>query len=581
MGFDLADAFNRATNQGKFGKFKQGGFADNMNIFGESSERKIADLSNPLGNKNDRTADFLKDGKLWEGWQSSMADNFIGEKFEHDALKTGASKKQAMERGTGGAGAVVGSVLAAIFSGGSSAGAQAGAGSAGTTGGAAATTGGAAGAAEGGLMSKAGSTLGFSGKGGSMAKGLGNVKAIKGLLGGGQGGQGEAPGQVQVEQDQPIGQQGGQSGFDLGGYLPQYYDGGIPNEGKPAVIYDMKTKKPTGTMNERGPETIVPAYDGRGSMSLVDDSVTVNPNANGMPQGDTVVPTQSRGLTQNEAVQASQALDMSPQEALQKGIFASAKLIGEDESAVTNLKKYRSSMTGEKGNSTKLPDQTITKIEPKGDKGFLGMGDFGNGLKEAARIYGYYTDVKRNNWGLGKSGVTRYLENMDALDSSKSSKSAKGKDYSAEKDLYKYKTDEDIRKDKAKSSTKDTKQKEETKQKDLIKFREEAMEDWDSLKQEEKDKYGDTPEGKRDYIKDRMEGLKGKAPEYKKVDTGETTKWFGRGDKILKDERTGEYVPTENGSSEVTAVGKTKSGKIKLSDGTFITQEEAKKRGLI
>lgn len=204
MGFDLSDMWNRATQQGKFGKYRQGGFMDNMNPFGTSSERQFSNLMNPLGNKNERTGDFLKKGKLWEGWQSSMADNPIGEKFEHDALKTGASKKQAMERGTGGAAAVVGSVLAAIFSGGSSAGAQAGAGSGGgaaasgttiaaPTATTATTTGATTGATTGGGIGK---TLGFSGEGGSFMKGMSNVSTLKDMF----GGKGSSGGSVNMQQ---------------------------------------------------------------------------------------------------------------------------------------------------------------------------------------------------------------------------------------------------------------------------------------------------------------------------------------------------------------------------------------------
>jgi len=425
----------------------------------------------------------------------------------------------------------------------------------------------------GGALSSVGNALGFTGEGGSLMGGLSNVQALRGMAGMG----GDQGGDMPALPDSGYAPQGG-GGFDLTGYLPQYYNGGIPNDGKPAVIYDMRTNKPTGTMNERGPETIVPAYaDGMGNdMSVV----------NGMP------PESTQNITVNPG--ENMATTSSIKNLYQYNV--DPKVMGEQEGE-DFLSEYKSVTSGQKGTPTSHPDKSVKKIEKQTTttssgkteekENPFGMDDFGNLVKNAARMYGYYVDTKRNNWGLGKSAITRYLDWTDDMDAAKSKKKKPELSYEEKLKLqqeYDLGTAEGKAKIKSKYGSKEGKMTEKDYYQLEVKTREEALEDWENPNNAEYDKYvkeagGDEVKAKQNYVQDRVKGaLKGEQPEYQKEDI-KGKKYFGLfGPEVKKGEkqvRTGEYVPTDNAQSF------DESGYIawlqKQPKGKYKSKEEARK----
>ena len=123
MGFDLGDAFDRAFNVGKYGKFKhKGSTMDNLNPFGKSFGENMADTLNPIGEKNERTGEFINKGDSVGGSLALTADNPLGQSFERGALAKGKTSEQAMEEGAGATAGTAAAVVAALFGGGAFAG---------------------------------------------------------------------------------------------------------------------------------------------------------------------------------------------------------------------------------------------------------------------------------------------------------------------------------------------------------------------------------------------------------------------------------------------------------------------------
>ena len=410
---------------------------------------------------------------------------------------------------------------------------------------------------------------------GDVSQGLNLFSQMQGMMGGGQQERG-----YQEEIYAPE-TEVGSGGFDLANYLPQYYNGGVPNDGKPAIIYDMKTNTPTGTMNELGAEKIVPAFSGEENAY---SSVTVNPNTQvAQPRLDIGSQSPTSSMGRPDLYKGRVAMDLVNDEAKGKEFMG----------------KYQTELFGSKGNTTKNPDTSIKKIVKReetakeGDKGFLGMGNFGDSIRIAGRLYGHYVDAKRDNWGLGKGGMTRFLDSMDRMDAAKKTKPKSDKEKLA---FY-----EEQKKIDKKYATKDEpgfEEKEAIKAKYRNKPKAKSDEDYqkeayDQMQEDVKggvidevylDESGNVKadEYLADYIKFQKEGTKA---QIKDVDTGKTTKWFGRGDPVYKREKTGEYTDVTGnkkaGEGLTASKVNKKTGQVLLSDGSIITLAEAKKKGLV
>jgi len=246
--------------------------------------------------------------------------------------------------------------------------------------------------------------------GGAFGGGTEEVAGGLGLMGGEQGG-GQQPMQMYDEQQS--------GGFDVSQYLPQFSDGGVPNGGDPAVIYDMRSMQPTGTMNERGPETIVPAYDGSGGFSIVNEEQPVT-SRNMQVQDPNVYlesfkgksPTSSIGHPDeyyNRGGIVSEEEDINALKDKEKGLTDGGKITQKVKEGETVGKKVKG--------GTIVPTGKDDKGNEIKDEGIFGS-DFMGMVKGAARLAASYTDEKRDNYGLGKSGLTRFLDWTDVQEKS-------------------------------------------------------------------------------------------------------------------------------------------------------------------
>jgi len=405
-----------------------------------------------------------------------------------------------------------------------------------------------------GIFSSIGKGLGFSGKGGGFMKGMGNVSSLMSMLGGGGGDEQGGP-QANAS---PI--NSGVGGFELDNYVQPvqgFADGGVPNQGKPAIIVDEETGQPTGRMNEEEPEFVVPAEQ----VPEATRNMTVNP--------DTSMPMQTEPKDELE--------DINDLKQYKKSVFPT-----KDDKANETKGEH------DKKETIRI-DKKETGIAPKDGTQMKDV------IRTLARMTGYYYDMRKNRYGLGKSALTMYLDNLEGHEAqtakNKATTSAsiakttqEGKDKTAELDQrHKNKMAEieaGKKGDKAQSL-----------EKEKMRVREEASEDWDNLGPTEKEKFGDTPEGKKNYINDRLNiAIESKVPEYKKEITTERKRTLRH--PIAKEDitteediRTGKYVPSENtgGEEQKLKVMKVNKGKglVLLSDNTTMTIKEAKKKGLM
>lgn len=377
----------------------------------------------------------------------------------------------ALGAGAGAIGSGMGSAVSGIGSMFGMGGGATGATGASTAASTAGATTGATTAAEQGLISKVGETLGFSGEGGGLMKGLGNLQKIQGMAGGGGGGEYVAPDAGSVNIDQaPI------SGFDVSNYeqqVPeQFFDGGFPNDGKPAGIYDLRTGNVTGTMNEKGAEAIVPAYamgSPMGIAEMIQGGKAPTPagqmgalagNAGGImgmlgtltslgqirKGEDKVVPAFASGGQKQEfsiidsaPPRATQNMTVDPRVNMagfgsptpSQGMAAEYfnRQGQEEEDAANTLNQYKAIMEGgvdpNRATKGKSDNPDVVRTERTGDgkgkggglsglmegaKGLAGDVDWGGLIKGLTRATGYYYDMRRNRYGLGTSALTQYLD---------------------------------------------------------------------------------------------------------------------------------------------------------------------------
>jgi len=459
--------------------------------------------------------------------------------------------------------------------------------------------------AVGGAVGKtAGTAIGnaiLPGVGGMVGGGIG------GMIGGAAGGSGVDPSEYgdlanSIQPDMPI--EGTTSGFNMRDYIPAYFNGGMPNNGKPAGIYDLRTGDVTGTMNEKGPEQIVPAYANGGEeeeFSIVDKGpATVNPNATVDPS--TYDPQGTLGRNMHNFGSPT------PSQGMAHLYFNRKKEEQEENTAMSKIAPLQDVLTegNPGGDKTSGPpadgaSSRIVKDDKKNQEkgGLSGDIPWGNILSGAMRATGYYYDMRRNRYGLGKSALTQYL---DWAEKSKKEKDAPKKE--TQSDLLKQKhgyTMKEIgarNKAKAKGASQDK----------LLKIREEASEDWDSLGADEYDKYladadGNEDQAKTLFMNDRLQyAAEAKVPERKKGKKKVAQKkWYRtkkreqelleKGERFNEEDadiRTGGYVPSMNaqdngsgGGADITAVKiNRKSKQVKMSDGSIISFAEAKKRGI-
>ena len=250
-----------------------------------------------------------------------------------------------------------------------------------------------------GIFSSIGKGLGFMGEGGGFMQGMGNVSSLMGMFGGGKGDQGQ--------QGPEMGggaTGGGVGGFELDNYIQPvqgYAKGGIPNKGKPAIIVDEETGKPTGRMNEEGAETIVPAEQ----VPQTTRNMTVDPSMTAFGS-----PTPSQSIV--------------PQTYYEQGEYSEAD--NEDLNEAKQYKKAAFPTADDKDNETKgqHDKESTIRIDKKEEgiapKDKSQMSDIIRGL---ARMTGYYYDMRKNRYGLGKSALTMWLDNVEG----KEAQDAKGK----------------------------------------------------------------------------------------------------------------------------------------------------------
>lgn len=277
------------------------------------------------------------------------------------------------------------------------------------------------------------------------------------------------------------------TGYDYGQYMPQYAYGGVPNEGKPAVIYDMASMQPAGTMNEKGPEYIVPAFDGEeGNYSRVRG--VISPIGANM---DTTQPLQySKGMYPNidEYNEYQEGAGLTPgfrptmpvagasypqpvrvtdpsNEMVQEGyaVTRSNPLIAEDvantEAGMQYAKVALSPdkvMTGLTGQEQSITPQQAgvdgTRIEKREDrnvlerfapagtevKAGLGSENFKNIAYGLMRGLGFYYDMRKARYGLGKSALSRWLDWYEGTQGAETK--ARGEQYTRETERYKAQT---------------------------------------------------------------------------------------------------------------------------------------------
>lgn len=178
--------------------------------------------------------------------------------------------------------------------------------------------------------------------------------------------------------------------FDLTNYLPQFKNGGVPNGGKPAIIYDMRSGKPTGTMNEEGAERIVPAYSGKNAYSIINDQ-----------------PPQS---TQNIGV-VPDKIDMS-------NLIANMPSMTPSQSIVTGTPKdtigqNKLNLVGKTGIDGETKGDKTSKKQTLADNSFLKTV---KSISPILRIVGYAADARRRNLGMGaqKGMITSTLDWMES-----------------------------------------------------------------------------------------------------------------------------------------------------------------------
>jgi len=231
---------------------------------------------------------------------------------------------------------------------------------------------------------------------------------------------------------------GGQSKAPL--LAPGYAMGGYPNLGRPTMLTDMQTGKPVGVMNENpktAPEAIVPTFGDPGKFEYVNMK-------NGKPQTDMGLKYfQLGGIPnvgmdeQGQPTSFGGQSQMGLQEPMPQPQELQAQAVEENQ-VLERVKPYTYSVfrEGEKRGDEGVGDfeePGVVRAEPKKDlKGgkegifgdiaheFLGK-DFNMGdvVRGVARGVSYYWDSRRARYGLGKSGLTQFLDWNEATQGQK------------------------------------------------------------------------------------------------------------------------------------------------------------------
>jgi len=415
-----------------------------------------------------------------------------------------------------------------------------------------------------------------------------------------------APGEVAPTQDVSAGGGAGGPGYDVDSYKapvqepaevpPQYKNGGTPNGGKPAGIYDLRSGEVTGTMNEAGPEKIVPfggkvvqGYSGDGSVSLIDTFPDVAKSMTNL--GDKPTPS---GMIANQMAEQSQPSgSISPQAAKVQGMGAQAPSQGQaqlyggagvtedqrDQTVAGSFAPFELSMTGDNSKLDKSStDSRKFSLTEKGsgageDKAQEGLGlkkeDWGKLVYGMARATGFYYDMRRSRLGLPKSALTSTLDWFEKGKAATDANANNAANRSSKERVanIKYKGDKaaDYRKLE-------------------IETRKDALSDWESGKNVDSKRYikeakGDEALAQRNYVNDKVNfALDDEEAEYK--DTGKKEKYggfvgIGRKERNER-KRTGDYVPTKNNGSSGSSAGYD-AWLSKQPKGKYKTKDEARK----
>jgi hypothetical protein len=237
-----------------------------------------------------------------------------------------------------------------------------------------------------------------------------------------------------------VGGGGGAAAAGSGGGMAMFAEGGIPNSGRPAFISDAQSGQTTGMMNERAPEAVVPLFGSPG-----------NQNFGGNFGSDQQINTMSQGINQ-EAGQIIQ------EEAQAKQTFApyAKQFFGQNkempgEEAGTFENKSITRMEHVPGSKQTLQPR-LDKSNQQEQKDFFTevFGDvknefagtdanYGDAARMLARGFGFYYDMRRERVGLGKSGLTRWLDWNEAGQLEKKKGVAEGE--KAKLDLDKWKAE--------------------------------------------------------------------------------------------------------------------------------------------
>lgn len=184
--------------------------------------------------------------------------------------------------------------------------------------------------------------------------------------------------------------------FDLTDNVPQYANGGIANNGDPAVIIDPRTGRPVGTMNENGAEYIVPAD----LVPQATRNMTVDPQLtqSGIDMAKVGSPTPSQSLAVMPDKEEILNLTQDDNKNLDLTKDLPNKNVNPDNKPV-DTNKTNDPNSSESSNEFNLFN-TIKAISP------------------LLRIIGYTADARRQNLGMGarKGMITNVLDWVDNQD---------------------------------------------------------------------------------------------------------------------------------------------------------------------